>query len=158
MRNSHDAGKFQMKNLFGEEVKVSTVEEEPKHKRVQLFDWLTDLSFKKEGLFNPNTKNDFVTFMINRGFAQHLDTIMYANEMNKHPYIDKELVHDFYFYVLPKKKRYGKWAKQNVDDKEILDIIMKHYCVNRLVAIEYLKLLTSEQIEYLKQSYAVGEK
>lgn len=146
-----------MIDLDGNEV-VEQVEESFKRKRVELFDWLTDLNSGKQYLFNDNTQADFVPFMINRGISQNVETVLFANEMNKHYLCNKEMVHDFYFYILSKKKRFGKWAKQSTDNKETLDLLMRHYAINRKRAIEYLSLMSSEDIDTIKKQYEVGGK
>lgn len=147
-----------MIDLDGNEVLEQQEEVVAKRKRVSLFDWLNDLNSDKKGIFNETTAADFSTFMINRGLSQNVETIMYANELNKHWHITKEMAYDFYFYAIPKKKRYTKWSKASNDNKEELDLIVKHYNVNRVVALEYLKVLTSEDIENIKEQYVVGGK
>jgi hypothetical protein len=88
--------------------------------------------------------------------SQHPDSIMYANEMNKHPELNKLLQHDFYFYILSRKKRYGKWAKADKEDEAVLNLIIKHYKVNRVHAKQYLELMTKDHIKALKNTYEVG--
>lgn len=144
-----------MINLDGEAVVV--VEEEVyKRTKISLFDWLTDLNQEKKYLLREDTATDFSSFMINRGMSQNVETIMYANEMNKHCQLSKEMVHDFYYYILSRKKRFSKWAKQSGDNKEELDLITKHYGVSRVRAMEYLKLLTPEDLQKIQESHEVG--
>jgi hypothetical protein len=147
-----------MADLYGNEVKVNEEFELEKRKRVSLFDWLNDLNKDKVYLFNENTQSDFSPFMVNRGMSQNVETVMIANEVNKHWQISKEMAHDFYYYILSSKKRFGKWSKQSDDNKEELDLIMRYYTVNRKVAITYLNLLTKDDIDKLKLKYAAGGK
>jgi len=147
-----------MIDVYGEPVVEKAEEEQYKRKRVSLFDWLNDLNQDKKYLFNSNTETDFSTFMVNRGMSQNVDTIMIANELNKQYGVTREMAHDFYFYILPKKKRYGKWAKQNNDRKEDIDLLIKHYSVNRSIATLYLSMLTQEELEQIKQMNDVGGK
>lgn len=146
-----------MKNLEGNEVKIEE-EIQYKRKRVELFDWLTDLNSGKQYLFDDQTQVDFVPFMINRGMSQNVETVMLANELNKHSLCTKEMVHDFYFYILSKKKRFGKWAKQSTDNKDELELLMTHYSINRKRAMEYLALMSSEDMANIKKQYEVGGK
>lgn len=146
-----------MIDLDGNE--VVEVEEMPttfKRGKVSLFDFINDLNHGKEYLLTDENQTDFSSFMVNRGMSQNVETVMFANEMNKHCLATREMVHDFYYYILSKKKRFGKWAKVCDDDKESLDLIMKHYCVSRVKAIDYLKLLTSENINEIKLKYETG--
>ena len=147
-----------MIDLEGNDVSEQQEEVVAKRKKVSLFDWLNELNQHKEYIFNDVTAHDFNPFMVNRGLSQNMETVLIANEMNKHWQLDKQMVHDFYYYIIPKKKRFSKWAKANNDDKDLLDLIVRHYTVNRVVAIDYLKLLTSEDIDKIKEMYDTGGK
>ena len=130
--------------------------EEKTPKKVGLFDFVGDLCSDKNYLFNESTEREFTVFMINRALSQNQDTVMLANEMNKHWRCSKEMVHDFYYYIIPKRKRYGKWAKQDNSNKEVLELLMKHYCTSRVRALEYLKLLNENEIELIESLYEQG--
>jgi hypothetical protein len=121
-----------------------------------VFDFVNDIGFTKEYLYTEQTKSKYESFIVNRAMSQHSDSIMYANEMNKYPELNKLLQHDFYFYVLSRKKRYGKWAKADKEDEAVLNLIIKHYKVNRVHAKQYLELMTDENIKALKNTYEVG--
>jgi hypothetical protein len=137
--------------LDGSEVQSTQKEVIEKVKKVGLFDFMNDLTSDKNYLFDDTSSKEFNAFMINRGMGQQPDLIMYANEMNKSPGLSKEMVHDFYFYAIKAKKRYGKWAKSSDDNKAELDLIMNHYTVNRNVAVLYLELLSKDELENLKK-------
>lgn len=147
-----------MIDLNGKEVAIAAPEEVYKRKKVSLFDWLNALGTDKNYLLDDNNQPDFVPFMINRGMSQNIDTVMYANEMNKHWQVSKEMVYDFYHHSVSKKKRYTKWAKQTGDQKEEIDLLINHYNINRTRAIEYLKVLTSDDIKLIKDMYEEGGK
>lgn len=121
-----------------------------------VFDFVNDIGHGKEYLYTEQTKYKYDSFLINRAMSQHADSIMYANEMNKHPELDKLLQHDFYFHILSRKKRYGKWAKADKEDESVLNLIIKHYKVNRIHAKQYLELMTKDHIKALKIKYEVG--
>jgi len=121
-----------------------------------VFDFVNDIGHGKEYLYNEQTKSKYESFIVNRAMSQHPDSIMYANEMNKHPELNKLLQHDFYFYILSRKKRYGKWAKADKEDEAVLNLIIKHYKVNRVHAKQYLELMTKDHIKALKNTYEVG--
>lgn len=121
-----------------------------------VFDFVNDLSNDKRYYFDSASKSKYDAFMVNRAFSQHADLIMYVNEMNKNPWINKLLQHDFYFHVLSPKKRYGKWAKAGNDNEEAINLIIKEYKVNRVHAQQYLDLMTEENIKTLKLKYTIG--
>ena len=79
-------------------------------------------------------------YMINRVMSNTMDSVLFANEMNRCWGIDKQWQFDFYYRGLPKKSRYGKWHK-NQDDKAELDIIQEKFGYSRRKAKDVLGLL-----------------
>lgn len=148
-----------MIDIFGEVVNnESKVDEPDKPKKVGLFDWLNNLNYDKKPIFNDETEKDFSSFMINRGMSQNVETIMFANEMNKHPLATKNMVYDFYFYIVSKKKRFSKWAKKDSTNEDDIKLVMDHYQINRNRANEYLRILNKNDIDKIKSMYVVGGK
>jgi len=125
--------------------------DETKTKEPSLFDYLSDISTNKNYIFDPNdTNKNYNAFMINRGLAQHLDTIMLANELNKRSGLSKLMHHDFLFYAVDAKKRYGKWAKADTTDFDLLDYLKEKYQINHNVALDYMSLLDKTELKQLK--------
>lgn len=116
-----------------------------------LFDYLNDITTNKKYLLDENDNNkNYTPFMINRGLGQHLDTILLANEMNKRPGLSKLMHHDFLWHSVDAKKRFGKWAKQDETDLELVDYLQKKYTINKTVALEYLELLDKSEVKELQ--------
>lgn len=99
---------------------------------------------------------DYNPFIINRGLSNNIQTVLFANEMNRYSFIPKNWQYDFYWYGVPKGKRFDKWAKKNSDDD--INSIKEYYHINRMRAEEYMKILTPEQIELIKQKLKKGGK
>jgi hypothetical protein len=100
--------------------------------------------------------DDFNAFIINRALSFGYDTALFANEMNIVNGICNQWIYDFYYYGIPKKRRYSKWQKR--DEVKDLDVIKDYYNVSFQKAIEYSKILTTEQIVILKQRLDKGGK
>lgn len=115
-----------------------------------LFDYLNDISTHKQHIFNLVSCQNYNAFMINRGLGQHIDTIMLANEMNKRSNVSKEMHHDFLYYSVDAKKRYGKWAKQDTTDLDLLEYLQSKYVINKEHALEYLEMLDKTEVKKLK--------
>lgn len=115
-----------------------------------LFDYLNDITTNKKYLLDENDCKNYTPFMINRGLGQHLDTILLANEMNKRHGISKLMHHDFLWYSVDAKKRFGKWAKQDDTDLDLIDFLQKKYTINKTVALEYMELLDKSELKELK--------
>jgi len=121
----------------------------------ELKDWLNSINFTKENLIeDPSTIKDYAPYVINRCLSGNLDSIMYANEMNKYSFLQKDMQYSFYLNSLRKKKRFSPWLrKEKVTD---LEIIKQYYGYSNEKASNALKILTPEQINYIKQRLETG--
>ena len=122
---------------------------------IELKDWLNSINFNKENLMeDPAVKKDYPPYIINRCLSGHLDCIMFANEMNKYSFLDKDMQYSFYLNTLRKKKRFSPWLrKEKVTD---LEIIKQYYGYSNEKASQALKILTPEQIKFIKQRLEIG--
>ena len=122
---------------------------------IELKDWLNSINFTKENLMeDPNVKKDYPPYIINRCLSGHLDCIMFANEMNKYSFLDKDLQYSFYLNTLRKKKRFSPWLRK--DKVTDLEIIKQYYGYSKENASYALKILTPEQIKFIKQRLDTG--
>lgn len=96
-------------------------------------------------------------FMLNRALSNNHDTVFFADEASSFKYVDPYSHYLFHFYSTPKKKRYGKWEKK-AETSDHLEAVMKVYDVSRKRALEYLEILTEDQLEELKASLETGGK
>tara|TARA_A100001234_G_scaffold43185_1_gene35475 strand:+ start:849 stop:1121 length:273 start_codon:yes stop_codon:yes gene_type:complete len=86
----------------------------------------------------------------------HIDAILFANEMNKHPNLDKDMQYSFYLNTLRKRKRFSPWLKK--EQVEDLDLVKKHYGYSNEKAKIALTLLTKSQLEFLRKKHDMGGK
>ena len=122
---------------------------------IELKDWLNSINFNKENLMeDPDAKKDYPPYIINRCLSGHLDCIMFANEMNKYSFLDKDMQYSFYLNTLRKKKRFSPWLRK--DKVTDLEIIKQYYGYSNEKASQALKILTPEQISYIKQRLDTG--
>lgn len=94
-------------------------------------------------------QKDYTPYIINRGFSNNMQTVMFANEMNRYSNLPKEWQYDFYYYGIPKGKRFDKWAKKEKTEIEI-ENIMQFYHINNKRAVEFSKILNTEQLTVIK--------
>ena len=123
---------------------------------MELKDWLNSINFTKQNLIeeDPNVIKDYPPYIINRCLSGHLDSVMFANEMNKFPNLDKDLQYNFFLNTLRKKKRFSPWLrKEKVTD---LEIIKQYYGYSNEKALNALKILTPDQINFIKQRLDIG--
>ena len=120
------------------------------------FDFLNAINDTKVDLFvDPQANKDYSPFMINKGLSYFPDTIMYANEMNRHNTVDKELQFDFLLNSITKRKRFSKWFKKDVSPEQI-KAIMFVYKYNEERAMEVMSILTNEQIRIIENKMYKG--
>lgn len=107
------------------------------------------LQTKKDILTDENEK-DYNAYVVNMALSQHLDCILYVNEMNLNPHLDNKLQYQFYLNILNAKKRpYQKWYKPT--ESEDLKSVKEFFGYSNTKAKETLRILTSDQLHYIKQ-------
>ena len=125
---------------------------------MELKDWLNSINFTKENLIadDPEAIKKYPPYIVNRCLSGHLDTVLFANEMNKYSNLDKDLQYSFLLYTLRKRKRFSPWLKkEQVDD---LDLVKKHYGYSNEKAKVAVSLLTKTQIETIRNQHDMGGK
>ena len=119
---------------------------------MELKDWLNSINFTKEDL--TEHAKQYPPYIVNRCLSGHLDCIMFANEMNKYHFLDKDMQYSFLLNTLRKKKRFSPWLrKEKVTD---LECVKQYYGYSNEKASQALKILTQEQINFIKQRLDIG--
>ena len=101
------------------------------------------------------SEKDYLPFTINKALSYFPDTVMYANDMNQCYLLDNILQNDYLINSVRKGKRYAKWAKKAVPDSDI-ELVQVVYKCNTKRATEILRILTPDQINYLKTRIIKG--
>ena len=123
-----------------------------------LKDWLNSINYNKDNLIqdHPETIKSYTPFIVNKCVSGHLETVLFANEMNVNHHIDKDMQYSFFLYTLRKRKRFSPWLKkEQVDD---LDLVKKHYGYSNEKAKVAVSLLTKTQIETIRNQHDMGGK
>ncbi len=124
-----------------------------------LWDYINAINSNKQDLMTGTENDDlaeagYVPFLTNRALSQFPDTLLYANEMNRHNHLDNKLQFEYLLNSVRPKKRFSKWAKR--EDNEGIQLVMQYYKCNIKRAQEYIQLLTSEQLDKIKQALTIG--
>ena len=98
----------------------------------------------------------YPAYVVNKCMAGHIDAIMFANEMNMNPNLDKKLQYDFYLNTLRSKKRYSPWIRK--EELKNLELVKKYYGYSNEKAIQALRILTPDQLNYIKEKLNKGGK
>jgi hypothetical protein len=122
----------------------------------ELKDWLKSINDTKKNLIdkNPSSEKNYPPYIINRCLSGHIDAIMFANEMNMFHFLPKKMQYDFFINSLRKRKRFSPWIRQ--ESIKDLDYVKKYYGYNNEKAKQALKILTKEQLNFIKSKFDVG--
>jgi hypothetical protein len=123
---------------------------------IELKEWLKGINTTKDNIIDddPSLEREYPPYIINKCMSAYVDTIMYANEMNLYNQLDKKLQYDFYINIVRKRKRFSPWiSKEKVKD---LDAIKSYYGYSNEKAEQALKILTKEQINFIKSKFETG--
>ena len=126
--------------------------------KYELKDWLNSINFNKNNLIeeDPEAISSYPPYIVNRCLSGHLDTVLFANEMNRYVNLDNDLQYTFYLNTLRKRKRFSPWLKK--EQIENLDLVKKHYGYSNEKARVALTLLTKTQLEYIRNKHDMGGK
>ena len=124
---------------------------------MKLGDYLNAINYTKEPLLDTDDESvekGYTPFVVNRCLSYFIDTVLYANEMNRRPETDKKMQFDYLQRSIRKNKRYSKWLKQ--ESVENLDIIKQYYGYSDTKAKEVMDILTADDIEYMRNRLNIG--
>lgn len=122
------------------------------------FDVTKNINSKTGRIDFGDKANKVPLFVVNKVFSNTIDSLMYANEVNKFSMNDNQLAYDFYYYALPKKKRFGKYNKKSKDthDTELLEAIMEVYKYSTEKALQCIDILADNREDIIKLVYKGG--
>ena len=88
--------------------------------------------------------------------SHHMDTVMFANEMNQYPGLDKKLQYDFFINIVRPRKRFSPWGKkEKVKD---LEYVKQYYGYSTEKALQALRILSPTQLDVIKTKLNKGGK
>ena len=121
---------------------------------MELKHWLNSINFNKENILDEDPTEKYPAFVVNKCLSGSLDSILFVNEMNKSHYLDPKMQYDFLLNSLRKKKRFAPWLKKGkIED---IDAVKKYYGYSNEKAQQALRILTKDQIKYIKQKLNTG--
>lgn len=111
----------------------------------------------EESLDPDSPAKAYVPFVINRSLSYFQDTILIANEMNRHHALPAKMQYDFLCSMVRPRKRFSKWVKKMPDPREIT-AIMEYYEYSACRAREAYPLLSPDQLASLIKATDKGGK
>ena len=121
------------------------------------FDFINAILVSKKDLLKDDDQaaKEYAPFIVNRGLSLYLDCVLYANEMNLHPFIDKDQQFQFLLNTIRSMKRkFQPWQKTSAD-KDI-ECVKEYFGYSNEKAKEALRILNDEQIAEIKAKIIKG--
>ena len=141
-------------DVFGQP-EVVQKEETYKAPAISPFDFINAINFDKKVLIVDDwSEKQYIPYIVNRGLSFGADTVIPANEMNSRPHLDRKLQFDFLINTIRPRKQYNKWVK--ADKVEAIELVKTYYGYSIEKARQALSILTSEQLDHLKQKLEKG--
>jgi hypothetical protein len=123
---------------------------------VELKDWLNSINQTKKNLLDEDRtlEKEYPSYIINKCLSGSIDCIMFVNELNINNRLDKKLQYDFLINTVRTKKRFSPWIKkEKIKD---LEYVKSYYGYSTEKAEQALRILSEEQINFIKQKLDVG--
>jgi len=112
------------------------------------FDYV-DFIFRKKKPEDELDFKDYAPFIVNRSLSYHLDCVIYANEMNLHPGVDKDMQYQYFLNsIRPMKRGFQPWQKSKTDEN--IECVKAYFGYSNAKAKEALRILSDEQIAVIK--------
>ena len=92
---------------------------------IELKDWLNSINQNKKNLYEEDPDAKYPAYIINRCMSGHLDTVMFANEMNLSHNLDSDMQYSFYLNSVRKRRRFSPWLRK--DEIKDLDSVKRYY-------------------------------
>jgi hypothetical protein len=113
------------------------------------------LQTKKNVFQDEIDVKDYTPFVVNRALSYHMDCILYANEMNLYPEMDKDLQYQYLLNTIRSMKRkFQPWQKASADKD--LECVKEYFGYSNQKAKEALRILNDEQIAEIKANTIKG--
>ena len=81
---------------------------------------------------------------------------MFVNEMNRYNFLPRKMQYDFLLNTLRTKKRFSPWLRK--DTIKDLDLVKRYYGYSNEKAKQALRILTTEQLNFIKSKFEIGGK
>ena len=127
--------------------------------RYPLKDYLNSINLNKENLMDsddPAWEKNYPAYVVNKCMSHHMDTVLFANEMNRYSFLPSRLQYDFYIHIVRPRKRFSPWGKkEKVND---LEIVKEYYGYSNEEAKQALRILSPTHLDYIKDKLNKGGK
>lgn len=120
-----------------------------------LFDYVKAINETKVDMFlEPQADAGYLPFIVNKALSNFIDTVLYANEMNRCNHLSKKMQFHFLLHTVPKGKRYG-WSKKDKETSSLL-LVKEYYKYSNEKAKQALSILSDADLDIIEQKMYKG--
>ena len=113
------------------------------------------LQTKKSPFQDELDYKDYNAFVVNRALSYHMDCILYINQMNLHPDLEKDMQYQYLLNTIrPMKRKFQPWQKASAD-KDI-ESVKLYFGYSNEKAKEALRILNDEQLAEIRRKTDKG--
>ena len=130
-----------------------------------IIDWINQLLVHKKHWndFTEDEQKKFSPFIINRWLSMDKDFLEIVNIFQKYSIgtLEPREVYKWYCDVLPKGKRFNKYIKGKSNkkfDKELVEMMSKHFECSKLHTMEYIELIDKQELKDILEMYGTDKK
>jgi hypothetical protein len=122
------------------------------------FDYVNSINSGKDIITGSENEEfaekEYKPFLTNKAFSYYPDTIAHANAMNLNHFLDNKMQYDYLLNSIRPSKRFAKWVKKQ--DSNDLEVVKEYYGYGNAKAYQALDILSSEQLETIKEKLEKG--
>lgn len=131
-----------------------------------LGEFLTSINNTKQNTIRESDSpeqraKEYPAFLVNRTLSYFGDCILFVNELNARGlsefHVSNTMHYEFLLHVIPRGKRFAKWAKPDKDNKDI-KAVSQYYNCNSERARDIVSLLSEEQMKVIHGKLYEGGK
>lgn len=116
---------------------------------------LPTILVNKKSIITKDNENEYLPFIINKALSYHVDTVLYANEMNKNGHLSNLMQYQYLLNTIrPYKREFRAWYKKG--DEEDLIMIKELFNISKNKAREALSLLSEEEMIQIRDAMYKG--
>ena len=113
----------------------------------------------KDYIFDEVTEKEYNPWIVNRSLGSSSELLYHVEQINSHSELSKKMQYDYYFYSIPKAKRFKKWIKTNEKSSnyKYIEEISKYFKCSIRKAETAWSIMSDDQRDKMKDIFFVNE-
>ncbi len=121
------------------------------------FDFVESISYTKIDLIKDGANpKDYVPYLTNKALSYFPDSVLYANEMNVHHALPKDMQYAYLLGSVRRRRRRSGWHKADAEKVRLAGLAAKRWGLSPTKARQAIELMAPDQIKELEQSQEQG--